>query len=142
MKLQNVFGTIGVEAADILAKSLTIGKWRNRIQSKRDYHKFFNAFYCNLPKVYYPEQVAAIFYAASITDTKYVERVLGAFSNPKRLTLTDAKIMTNHYGTKAFSGSATNVALVGDGRENSRKLRQKKILVKDVKRNGIWQVNA
>ena len=127
VNLQKLFGTIGVEAAVILAKSLTTGKWRNGIQSKRDYNKFFNEFYCNVLKVYSPEQVAAIFYAASITDSKYGERVLGAFSNPKRLTLTDAKVMANHLGDEAFAGSATSVALVADGRDNSRKLRRKKV---------------
>ena len=32
VNLQKLFGTIGVEAAVILAKSLTTGKWRNGIQ--------------------------------------------------------------------------------------------------------------
>ena len=142
VNLQKLFGTIGVEAAVILAKSLTTGKWRNGIQSKRDYNKFFNEFYCNVLKVYSPEQVAAIFYAASITDSKYGERVLGAFSNPKRLTLTDAKVMANHLGDEAFAGSATSVALVADGRDNSRKVRRKKVTCYRCQKKGHWQVNA
>ena len=32
VNLQKLFGTIGVEAAVIMAKSLTTGKWRNGIQ--------------------------------------------------------------------------------------------------------------
>ena len=76
-------------------------------------------------KVYSPEQVAAILYDASITSSKYGERVLGASSNPNRLTLTNAKVMANHLGDEAFAGSATIVALVADGRENCRKGRRK-----------------
>ena len=128
VNLQMLFGTIGVEAAVILAKSLTTEKLRNGIQSKKNYNMLFKEFYCNVLKVYFPEQVAAIFYATSITDCKYGERVLGAFRNPKRLTLTDTKVMANHPGYEAFAGSATNVALVADGKKNSRKLRRKIVI--------------
>ena len=127
VNLQKLFGTIGVEAAVIMAKSLTTGKWRNGIQSKREYNKFFNEFYCNVLKVYSPEQVAAIFYAASITDATYGERVLGTFSDPKRLTLTDAKVMANHLGDEAFAGSGGNVALVANGKDSFRKFRKRKV---------------
>ena len=36
----------------------------------------------------------------------------GAFNHPKRLTLTDVKVIANHLGDEAFACSATNVALV------------------------------
>ena len=68
MHLQLLLGSNAVEAAVIMAKSFTTGEWRNGIQSKREYSTFFNEFYCIVFKVYSPEQVAAIIYAASITD--------------------------------------------------------------------------
>ena len=127
VNLEKLYGTIGVEAAVILAKSLTSGKWRNGIYSKRDYNKFFNEFYCNVLKVYTADQVAAIFYAASVSDTTYGERILTTFNDPSRLTLTDAKVMANHLTDEAFAGSTTSVALVAAGRDTSRKQRRKKV---------------
>ena len=127
VNLEKLYGTIGVEAAVILAKSLTSGKWRNGIHSKRDYNKFFNEFYCNVLKVYTADQVAAIFYAASVSDTTYGERILTTFNDPSRLTLTDAKVMANHLTDEAFAGSTTSVALVAAGRDTSRKQRRKRV---------------
>ena len=48
-------------------------------------------------KVYSAGQAAAILNTTSITESKYGETVLGAFSNPKRLTLPDANDMGNRF---------------------------------------------
>ena len=50
--------------------------------------------------------------------------------------------MVNHLGDEALAGSGTSVALVADGRDNSRKQRRKRLLVTDIKRKGIWQGNT
>ena len=127
VNLEKLYGTIGVEAAVILAKSLTSGKWRNGIHSKRDYNKFFNEFYCNVLKVYTADEVAAIFYAASVSDSTYGERILTTFNDPRRLTLTDAKVMANHLTDEAFAGSAAPIAMVAAGRDTSKKQRRKRV---------------
>ena len=124
VNLEKLYGTIGVEAAVILAKSLTSGKWRNGIHSNRDYNKFFNEFYCNVLKEYTADEVADIFYAASVSDPTYGERILTTFNDPRRLTLTDAKVMANHLTDEAFAGSAAPIAMVAAGRYTSRKQRR------------------
>ena len=61
VQLDKLYGSIGVEAAIMLVRSLTSGDCRKLISSKRDYNKFFNEFLSNVLKAYTPYQLAALF---------------------------------------------------------------------------------
>ena len=81
-QLDKLYGSIRVEAAIMLIRSVTSGEWRKLISSKRDYNKFFNELLSNVLKAYTPDQYAALFYAASILDYNYREKVFNHFAVP------------------------------------------------------------
>ena len=75
VQLDKLYGSIGIEAAIMLVRSLTSGDWRKLISSMRDYNKFFNEFLGNVLRTYTPDLLADIFYAASKPDNHYRKRV-------------------------------------------------------------------
>ena len=104
VQLDKLDGSIGVEAAIMLVRSLTSGYWRKLISSNRDYNKFFNKFFSNVLKAYTPDQLAALFYAASILDNNYRERLFNHLAVPAKMTFTDAKVLANHLSDDQFGG--------------------------------------
>ena len=122
VQLDKLYGSIGVEAAMMLVRSLTSGDWRKLISSRRDYNKFFNEFLNNVLKTYTPDQLAALFYAASILDNNYRERVFNHFAVPAKITFTDAKVLANHLGDDQFGAGKSSAAFVSvDGAASKRK---------------------
>ena len=122
VQLDKLYGSIGVEAAIMLVRSLTSGDRRKLISSKRDYNKFFNEFLSNVLKAYTPDQLAALFYAASILDNNYRERVFNHFAVSAKITFTDAEVLANHLSDDQFGGGKSSTALVSvDGAASKKK---------------------
>ena len=94
----------------MLVRSLTNGHWRKLISSRRYYIRFFNEFLSNVLKAYTLDQLAALFYAASILNNNYRERVFKHFAVPAKITFTDAKVLANHLSDDQFGGGKSSTA--------------------------------
>ena len=76
----------------------------------------------NVLRTYTPDQIAALFYAASILDNNHRERVFNHFAVPAKITFTDAKVLANHLSDDQFGGGKSSTASVFvDGAASKKK---------------------
>ena len=76
----------------------------------------------NVLQAYSPDQLAALFYAASILDNNYRERVFNDFAVLAKITFIDAKVLANHLSDDQIGGDKYSTALVSvDGAASKKK---------------------
>ena len=125
----------------MLVRSLTSGDRRKLIRAKRDYNKFFNEFLSNVLKAYTPDQLAALFYAGSILDNNYRERVFNDIAVPAKITFTDVKVLANPLSDDQFGGGKSSTALVFvDGAASKEK--QKRVSLRCCRCNAKGHTSA